>query len=94
MREPGWIIGAIGALAGGGVIAYALLIAEFAGGPDTSALGDRLRMVLVGLVIATIALAVGAAVRHKDRWTTHVFIGLGALAAVAAVWWAIGQLIG
>ena len=94
MREPGWIIGAIGALAGVGVITYAVLFAEFAGGPDTSALGDRLRMVLIGLVIMTVALAVGAAVRHKDRWTTHVFVGLGALAAIAAVWWAIGELIG
>lgn len=94
MREPGWVIGVVGALAGMGVVVYALMFAEFAGGPDTSALGDRLRMVLVGLVIATIALAVGAAVRHKERWTTHVFMGLGSLAAIAAVWWAIGQLIG
>ena len=94
MREPGWIIGAIGALAGAGVMAYALLFAEFAGGPDSSALGGRLRMILVGLVIVTVSLAIGAAVRHKERWTTHVFVGLGALAAIAAVWWAIGELIG
>ena len=57
MREPGWIIGAIGALAGVGVITYAVLFAEFAGGPETSAVGDRLRMVLVGLVIGSTAAA-------------------------------------
>lgn len=94
MREPGWIIGTVGALAGFGVVAYALFFAEFASGPDSGALGDRLRMVLIGFVIATIALAVGAAVRHQSRWTTHVFVGLGALAAIAGVWWAIGELIG
>ena len=94
MREPGWTIGAIGALVGVGVIAYALLFAEFAGGPDSSALGDRLRMILIGLVIVTVSLAVGAAVRHKERWTTHVFVGLGALLSIAAVWWAVGVLIG
>ena len=79
---------------GFGVIAYALLIAEFAGGPDSSAIGDRLRLILVGMLIATVGLSVGVALRHQQRWTTHVFVGLGALLALAAVWWAVGELIG
>lgn len=94
MREAGWIVSGMGALVGLGIIVYALMIGEFAGGPDTSALGDRLRMVLVGAVIATIGLSVGVALRHAQRWTTHVFVGLGVLLAIGAMWWAVGELIG
>lgn len=94
MREPGRIVGSLGALIGAGVIVYALIFAEFAGGPDASPLGDRLRLVLLGLVIATVALAIGAAIRHSQRWTTHVFVALGVLLSVGAVWWAVGELIG
>lgn len=94
MREPGRIIGGVGALIGIGVIVYAVMFAEFAGGPDASPLGDRLRMVLLGLVIVIVTVAVGAAIRHRQRWTTHVFVGLGALLSVGAVWWAVGELVG
>ncbi|GIG53865.1 hypothetical protein Dac01nite_06170 [Demequina activiva] len=87
------MIGA-GSLVGFAVIAYAFLGAEFVDGPESSAIGDHVRMVLVGVAIIAVGLTLGLALRHGHRWATYVFLLLGALLALAAIWWAAKELLG
>ncbi|WP_144276235.1 hypothetical protein [Demequina sp. NBRC 110053] len=94
MRAAGWTVSGVGAAAGLAVVAYALVVADFAGSATSSALGDQTRTVLVGIGIAAVALAVGAGLRHSRRWTTYVFVALAALLGLAALWWAAGELLG
>ncbi|WP_084104706.1 hypothetical protein [Demequina sp. NBRC 110056] len=94
MRAAGWIVSGVGAAVGLLVVAYALVVAEFASTAETSALGDQARMVLVGLGIVAVTLAVGAGLRRGYRWTTYVFVVLGAFLLIGGVWWAVGELIG
>lgn len=94
MRAAGLIVAGAGSLIGCAVIAYAFLVAEFVDGADTSAGGDHVRMVLVGLAIVAVAVALGLALRHGHRWATYVFVLLGTLLGLAAIWWAVSELIG
>lgn len=94
MRAAGWVVSVAGAAVGLGVAAYALLVAEFAGGPDLSPGGERARMVLVGLAIVVVALALGSGLRRSRRWATYVFMALAALLGLGALWWTAGVLLG
>jgi hypothetical protein len=94
MKAAAWVVATAGALIGFMVVAYAFTVAEFVDGPQSSAVGDHARMVLVGLTIVVVALAIGAGLRRGDRWATYVFMALAALLALAAIWWTVGELVG
>ena len=94
MRAAGLTVAGVGSLTGLAVIAYAFVGAEFMDGAESSAGGDHVRMVLVGLAIIAVALTLGLALRNGHHWATYVFVLLGALLALAAIWWAVSELIG
>lgn len=94
MRAAGLTVAGVGSLIGLGVIAYAFVGADFVDGAQSSARGDHVRMVLVGIGIVAVAVSVGLALRHEQRWATYVFVLLGALLGLAAIWWAVTELIG
>ncbi|WP_297083727.1 hypothetical protein [uncultured Demequina sp.] len=94
MRAAGWIVSGVGTLVGLAVIAYAFMWADFQDSHQSSAGGDHVRMVLVGIGIAAVALAIGGGLRHGRRWASYVFVGLAAVFGIAAVWWAVTEIIG
>ena len=94
MRAAGWLVTGLGVLVGTCIVAYAVLIADYADSPMASARGDQIRTLLVGVTVVTVGLAIGGALRHRARWTHYVFVALGAMLAIAALWWALRELLG
>lgn len=95
MRATAWTIGGVGTAVG-----LLLIVAVLMGGatlPGFSGeggLGPDLRASLIGIAIIAVSIAVAASVRRSHLWANHVFVLLGILGAVAAVWWAVAELLG
>jgi len=94
MRAAGWIVSGVGTAVGLALIVYSFMWAEFSTSMQSSAGGDHIRMVLVGIGIAAVALAIGGGLRHGRRWASYVFVGLAAIFGIAAVWWAVTEIVG
>ncbi len=95
MRATAWTIGGVGSAVGLILIATVVMTDALPPGISGSGgLGPDLRAILVGVVIVAASLCVAAGVSHADRWAHYVFVLLSILAAVAAAWWAVAELLG
>ncbi|MFW7415571.1 hypothetical protein [Demequina sp. SO4-18] len=95
MRATAWAIGGVGTAVGLIIIASVLMMgATLPGFNGEDGITADVRASLIGVAVIAVSLAIAASVRRSDLWANHVFVLIGVLAAAAAAWWAVAELLG
>lgn len=95
MRATAWAIGGVGTVVGLVMIGAVMMLgATLPGFSGEGGIGADLRAVLIGIAVIAVSLTIASTVRRSHLWAHHVFVLIGVLAAAAAAWWAISDLLG